>query len=140
MGGYNCSKCPNGFTGGGRISEGGCKDIDEVFQQASKSDSFSAHRLNIVTPMRNAQTPTVLTHVEIAKLVIQVTEKLDAKVSDFINKFDCLATCSPACKNGSCTAPNVCTCNSGWTGAACDSKREFVKCLIIFRRGRFWIY
>lgn len=31
------------------------------------------------------------------------------------------ATCRQACGNGGrCTAPNFCTCSSGWSGASCE--------------------
>ena len=30
QGGFNCTKCPNGYTGSGKLAEGGCKDINEV--------------------------------------------------------------------------------------------------------------
>ena len=30
------------------------------------------------------------------------------------------AICSPQCVHGSCTSPNTCSCNSGWTGSTCN--------------------
>ena len=44
-----------------------------------------------------------------------------------------LASCSPACVNGECTAPNVCTCSahsSGPTCAICDSGYTGADCMI----------
>ena len=30
-----------------------------------------------------------------------------------------IAVCTPECENGDCTAPDTCTCTSGWTGPTC---------------------
>jgi len=29
-------------------------------------------------------------------------------------------TCEPLCQNGRCILPNLCACNSGWTGLDCS--------------------
>ena len=31
----------------------------------------------------------------------------------------CIVYCDPGCAHGTCTGPNQCTCNAGWTGADC---------------------
>ena len=33
-------------------------------------------------------------------------------------------TCTPECVNGDCTDRDQCTCNSGWTGEACDKEQQ----------------
>ena len=37
-----------------------------------------------------------------------------------------IAICLPACQNGRCTAPNNCTCNSGWAGSDCSQRECFI--------------
>ena len=39
------------------------------------------------------------------------------------------AVCSPACVNGgTCTAPNRCSCQTGWTGSNCATGKNYVQC------------
>lgn len=49
-----------------------------------------------------------------------------------------LAVCSPACKNGTCTSPNSCTCAAGYTGVDCGTRKYVLsKCeFLVYMNGR----
>ena len=40
-----------------------------------------------------------------------------------------LAICNNGCLNGNCTRPNVCTCNQGYRGSTCATRR-LLKCYV----------
>ncbi len=94
IGNYTCN-CPAGYTGG-KISEGGCVDVNECLTLCdpnancvNTNGSFTCGACN------TGYTGTGATN--------------------------CTAVCTQACQNGgTCSAPDTCTCMEGFSGNQCE--------------------
>ena len=57
----------------------------------------------------------------------QFLEHLDVK-----KNYNTSAVCSPGCANGgTCTAPNRCSCRTGWTGSTCATGKKLIMYCIV---------
>ena len=76
---------------------------------------------------QNAHQHTCTIHnISSSMLSMGYTLKLYTQCSEFFSNFLYtlhVAVCAPSCVRGTCTAPGVCRCPSGWTGRICETRK-----------------